>query len=168
MTGSILGLPLSGQYFSSTSSYIKVQSMALSIKRSIWFLGTISSIQSIIICSLFLSEFFVIIENTALLIFVLYQKNGRKHRKARLSPGLCLQSETSLSWQRCFSFSLDHFRRSIGAFNQPRIPCSIWLGFLTNPLSTSHFLLKKQRSLLFRIKGRTLTSDDLRNIIIPW
>ena len=44
----------------------------------------------------FLSEFFVIIKNTALLIFQLYQKNGRKHRKARLSPGLCLQSDIAV------------------------------------------------------------------------
>lgn len=51
-----------------------------------------SSIQNMIICSRFLSAFLVIIKNTAFLITPLYQKNGYKCRKARLLPGLCLQS----------------------------------------------------------------------------
>ena len=70
--------------------------MALSIKRSIWFCGTMSSIQNMIICSRFLSAFLVIIKNTAFLITPLYQKNGYKCRKARLLPGLCLQSAKPL------------------------------------------------------------------------
>ena len=37
-------------------------------------------------------------------IFVLYQKNGRKHRKARLSPGLCLQSDIAVMAATFFFF----------------------------------------------------------------
>ena len=60
--------------------------MALSIKRSMWFCGTMLSIRNISICSLFLFAFFVIIKNTALLTS-LYQKSGSNNSKTPQKRG---------------------------------------------------------------------------------
>ena len=46
-----------------------------------------SSMENIIICSLFLSAFFVIIKNTALLIFIISEKRFQQNSKTLQKQG---------------------------------------------------------------------------------
>ena len=87
-TGSMLGLPLSAQYKSSTISYMWLKSIALSIFLSKWSDGTNSSMLNISICLRF-SLPFTITFITAFIIPYFF-------KKAQLFAGLFRQTEIFL------------------------------------------------------------------------